>query len=169
MTAETGSALEMELSATGTTSKRVSPQEAPRAISEAVTTPAVGVALNRIGVSLSETPVVVDPTPNQVSEARTGVTPASLAISDYGTLVLAGHGDGSELVSLFVERHIAVLRESDVVEDMETTFGRLGSAISGEFGDAILETGPSATADMGALVTGAHGPREVHAILVTEG
>jgi len=34
--------------------------------------------------------------------------------------------------------------------------------------DVILATGPSATADMGDLVLGAHGPRAVHALLLED-
>ncbi|TKX83368.1 hypothetical protein EXE43_24625, partial [Halorubrum sp. SS5] len=34
--------------------------------------------------------------------------------------------------------------------------------------DVVFATGPSATADMGGLVHGAHGPKEVHVVLLRE-
>jgi len=69
-------------------------------------------------------------------------------------------------VSLFVDRHVAVLDEADVVPNMEAAFERFGAEIPDTYGDAIIATGPSATADMGALVKGAHGPSEVRVVVV---
>ncbi|MFB6362014.1 MAG: LUD domain-containing protein, partial [Halobacteriales archaeon] len=44
--------------------------------------------------------------------------------------------------------------------------------LAGEFDagrrSAVLTTGPSATADMGELVTGVHGPGDVHVVAVTD-
>lgn len=138
-------------------------------IDEAVTTPAVGVPLDDAALSLAETVVDVDPTPAALRDATTGVTSATLGVADYGSLVLSLTDQASELVSLFVDRHVVVLRAADVVQDMETAVDALGAEFERTRGSAILATGPSATADMGALVTGAHGPREVHVIVVEEG
>ncbi|MFB6268738.1 MAG: lactate utilization protein C, partial [Halobacterium sp.] len=33
---------------------------------------------------------------------------------------------------------------------------------------AVLATGASATADMGEIVTGVHGPQSVHAVVITD-
>jgi L-lactate dehydrogenase complex protein LldG len=53
--------------------------------------------------------------------------------------------------------------------DMPAAFERIGELIREGRDDLILTTGPSATADMGALVKGAHGPREVHVVLIERG
>lgn len=160
------SSLEGSLSGVDVTSERVPRDGVREAVVDAVDGPAVAVPLDDYDASLDETRVTVDPTPSEVRAAATGVTPAAFGVADYGTVVLPQDEAGSELVSLFVERHVAVLRESDVVPDMEAAFDRLDGAVPEEYGDAVLATGPSATADMGELVEGAHGPREVHVVVV---
>lgn len=126
--------------------------------------PAVGVAP---GFGLPDD-VVTDPTPAQLDAARTGISVASMAIADYGTLVLEHDPAGSEAAALFPERHVAILREGDVVGSIGDALGTLGPRLR-DGGSAIFATGPSATADMGELVLGAHGPEEVDVVLVREG
>ncbi|MFU8866814.1 LutC/YkgG family protein [Natronococcus sp.] len=109
-----------------------------------------------------------EPTPGALESATTGVTAASLGIAAYGSVVLPSTPEGSEPVSLFPEHHVAVLRRSDLVADMPTAIERLGPVLR-EGGSAIVATGPSATADMGALVKGAHGPKAVHVVLLGDG
>ncbi|SNZ15191.1 L-lactate dehydrogenase complex protein LldG [Natronoarchaeum philippinense] len=134
---------------------------------------AVGVSLDRAfdepDLSLDAAAVEVDPTPASLRAATTGVTGASLGVADYGSLALTLTDRASELVSLFVERHVAVVRAADIVADMDAAVEDLHETFNDEGGSAILATGPSATADMGALVKGAHGPKDVHVIVVEEG
>jgi L-lactate dehydrogenase complex protein LldG len=61
---------------------------------------------------------------------------------------------------------VAVVRATDVVPDMAAGFDRLAGAFAAGATDAVLVTGPSATADMGALVQGVHGPAEMHVVIV---
>jgi L-lactate dehydrogenase complex protein LldG len=132
-----------------------------------VDNPVVGTPLPFDGVSL---PGWVDdePSPRTLEAATTGVTAASFGIVDYGSVVLPSTEDGAEQVSLFPDLHVAVLREADLVPDMPTAIDRLGPTLR-DGGSAILATGPSATADMGSLVKGAHGPKAVHVVLLEEG
>lgn len=148
-------------------SKRVSSDEVTDAIKEFVVDSAVAVSLDQYNDSLSDD-VIVDPTPAELMDATTGVTPAAFAVADYGSIVLPSTSAGSELVSLCVDRHVAVLNGADVVPTMDVAFERFGRDIPDEYGSAILATGPSATADMGALVKGAHGPSEVRVIIVED-
>jgi L-lactate dehydrogenase complex protein LldG len=157
----------------GVTLSRTSAATFGATITDAVDPPAVGVPLTGTPVSLAETPVSLDPTPAELRRATTGVTPASLAVADYGSVALPCRSDGAELVSLFVDRHVVVLDESAVTPDMETAFERFAESPSDSESQSgpesrILATGPSATADMGALVQGAHGPKDVTAILVED-
>lgn len=148
---------------------RTSPEAVESTLTELIHEPAVGVALDE-SLSLPES-VRRDPTPADLREAKTGITMASLAIADYGSLVLESTPEGAEQVSLFPDLHVAVLYESDIVGNMEEAFSWLGPRLreEGENGkSAILATGPSATADMGALVRGAHGPKEVHVVIVVD-
>lgn len=147
---------------------RVEPSELAGAIAETVRAPAVGVPLEIEGASLPDV-VNTDPTIADVREAHTGVTSAELGIAEYGSVVLEADPFGTEVVSLFPELHVAVLRESDVVGSMREAFEWFGPRLREERTSAIVATGPSATADMGGLVRGAHGPEAVHVIVVADG
>lgn len=144
---------------------RVPAAEATRAVAEATEPPAVGAPLPWEDLSLPAE-VTTDPTPADLDEAVTGVTAAALAVADYGSLLLRATPDGSEPVSLFPDRHVAVLREADIVPDMPAAFEWFGEACRERRTSAVLATGPSATADMGELVQGAHGPEAVHVVVV---
>jgi len=106
-------------------------------------------------------------TPAKLNAAQTSVTPASLGIADYGSVVLDSTTDGAEQISLFVDLHIPVLSAEDIVRSMSDAVGHLGPKLRAG-GSSIIATGPSATADMGALVKGAHGPKDVHVIVLTD-
>ncbi|MEF8782560.1 MAG: LUD domain-containing protein [Haloarculaceae archaeon] len=144
---------------------RVPAKEATGAIEAALESPAVGAPVEWDDVDLPAV-VATDPTPAELKSAVTGVTGASLAIADYGSLILRADEKGSEPISLFVDRHVAVLRADAVVPDMEAAFGWLGEELRETRDSAIIATGPSATADMGALVQGAHGPKTVEVVVV---
>jgi L-lactate dehydrogenase complex protein LldG len=128
--------------------------------------PAVGAPLRFEDVSLEGSDVILDPTPAEIEDARTGVTAARMGIADYGSVVIEGAGDATEAASLFPETHVAVLRAADVVPDMATAFEAFGPLLREEPRSFVLATGPSATADMGALVKGAHGPKAVHVLIL---
>ncbi len=168
MSADVADEFEDSLRGLGVTWSRTTVADFESAVAEAAESPAVGIELPFEGASLAETDVVVDPTPAQLDAAATGVTPAAFAIADYGSVVLRPDESGTEPVSLYPERHVAVLAESDLVADMPAAFDRLAEAVEDGKDDAIIATGPSATADMGALVKGAHGPKTVHVIVLED-
>lgn len=97
-------------------------------------------------------------------EVDVGVTDVQAAVAETGSIVCAaGVGRGRGL-SLVPPVHVAVVRASQIVADLVDLFGSFGEVESG----VVLITGPSKTADIeGVLITGVHGPREVH--LVVEG
>ncbi|MFC7324651.1 LUD domain-containing protein [Halorubrum rutilum] len=146
-------------------------------IDEAAGDPAVGVALAG-EVEESDGPddppvalpdrVATDPTTAELRAAHTGVTDAELGVAAYGSVAIEADTAGTEPVSLFVDRHVVVLREADLVPDMPDAFEWLGPRARDESVDVVFATGPSATADMGGLVHGAHGPKEVHVVLLRE-
>lgn len=140
------------------------------ALAECVEAPAVGARLPWEDVSLEASSVDVncDPSPSEVASARTGVTAVGMGVAEYGSVVVRPSPNGEEPASLFPERHIAVLAESDLVPDMPDAIARLADEFAESPGDAIVATGPSATADMGALVYGAHGPKQVEVLLLED-
>ncbi|WP_049972197.1 LUD domain-containing protein [Haladaptatus cibarius] len=149
---------------------RTTTAEFGRALSDAVVEPALGTELPFDGISLPDSIPrfgARDSTVDALENAKTGVTHASLAIADYGTVVIQPTSAGEERVSLHPNHHVAVVAESDVVPGMTGAFDRL-EAIAESGGSAIFATGASATADMGALVHGVHGPKNVHVILLSD-
>lgn len=111
-----------KLEAVGIEIRWIAPGTVSDVIESVVEESAVGVPLDGLAVSLEENPVTVYPTPAALKHARTGVTPASTCIAEYGSLVLPCRGDGNELVFLFVETHVVVLEQTDIVVDMATAF-----------------------------------------------
>ena len=149
---------------------RTTPNRFERALADSIIEPAVGARLPFEEASLVDADVTVglDPTREELLAATTGVTGAMLGIASYGSVVLRMTPDVDELAAPFPERHVVVVRERDVVPNMATAFAELAPLFEGEAADAIIASGASATADMGELVYGAHGPRHVHVIILEE-
>lgn len=143
------------------------------ALAGLVDPPAVGAPLPFDEVSLADASrhgvtVETDLTTAAVRAAATGVCAAGFAVAESGTVVLQPGPAGEEPVSLFPEHHVVVVREADLLPDVAAVFDRLADEFAAGRDDAVLATGPSATADMGELVQGVHGPNEVHVLLVAD-
>jgi L-lactate dehydrogenase complex protein LldG len=147
-----------------------STEEAPDLLEGLLDPPVVGAPLGRVGIALDDLAVDVttDPTFEELFEAQTGLTHAVSAIADYGSVVLQGTKNGEEPLSLYPEMHVAVVAESDIYEDMAAAIGDVAEQIRAGENSHIVATGPSATADMGKLVKGAHGPKDVEIVVVTD-
>lgn len=97
-----------------------------------------------------------------------GITDVHAGIAETGTLVCcsdANHSRGSSLVQPI---HIVVMRAGDVLPDMlDYWAGVAGLRPQDRPSSTAFITGPSKTADIeGILITGVHGPKEVHVLLV---
>ena len=137
-------------------------------LDDVVAEPAVGTPLPFEGVSYDGTSVDPSPTGAALAGAATGVTAGTLGIADYGSVVVQETGAGEELLALYPDRHVVVVAESDVVPDMPGAYEALDESFADGLDDAIIATGPSATADMGAVVSGVHGPRDVHVVVLED-
>lgn len=144
---------------------RVPPTDVSDTVEDLIEPPAVGVPLPFESVSLPDT-VTTEFSADDLLAAETGVTPVGLAVAEYGTVTVRSTGDGDELVSLYAPRHVAVVHAEDVVADAETAYERLGEEFAAGRDTQVLATGPSATADMGDLVTGVHGPEAVTVVVI---
>jgi L-lactate dehydrogenase complex protein LldF len=97
---------------------------------------------------------------------KAGLTGASAAIAETGSILVLG-GPGRPLTaSLLPEIHIALLREKDIYEQLDQVIQikdiRKASA-------AVLISGPSRTADIEMTLTiGVHGPGELHVICMED-
>lgn len=156
------------LSRAEATSSVVSRDGFDEVIDDAIEDPAIGAALPFGDLSLPDHLVTLDPTPDELHAANTGVTGAPMGITALGTVAVQSRSTGDEPVSLFPERHVVVLRASDLRPDLESAFEWLGEEFDAGRDSVVFETGPSATGDMGALVRGVHGPSDVHVIVVQD-
>jgi L-lactate dehydrogenase complex protein LldG len=150
------------------TSTVVAPDEFADALANAVEPPAVGTRLPFDDASLEETGVALDPSPSEVRAATTGVTGTRLGIASLGTVAVEADGEGSELVALYPERHVVVVRASDLTADLGSAFAWLDEQFDRGHQSVVLATGPSATGDMGALVRGVHGPATEHVVVIRD-
>jgi len=136
-------------------------------LASVVSEPAVGVPLGLECVSLDDTVVQLPPTPRLLTDAKTGVAPVRKAIAEYGTLVIDSDSAGTEPVSLYPPTHVAIIRESDVLPDIESVSDYLDEHFAAD-GSSVFATGVSSTGDMGKNVKGVHGPKYVHVLLLED-
>lgn len=131
-----------------------------------ISDPVVGAPLRYDNLGLPPH-IPTQPTPKELNNAKTGVTQAGFGIATYGTLLIESFQAGDEYISLYPPNHIAILRESDILPDIQSAMTALQQRISTGNDSFVFATGPSATADMGEIVQGVHGPKTVHTIIIT--
>ncbi|MFC6734222.1 MULTISPECIES: LUD domain-containing protein [unclassified Haladaptatus] len=168
MATEPTASFETSLRAQGTTLTQTTSDEFADAVADAVVEPAVGIDFEDPDLSYGDAPVTVDPTPDELLAAETGVTGVRHAVAAYGTLAVPSDEKGSEAVSLYPENHVAVVKQSQLLEDVPTLVDQLADEFDAGDDSLVLATGPSATGDMGALVYGVHGPKNIHVIVVSD-
>lgn len=103
-------------------------------------------------------------------EVRVGITGASAALAATGSLVLESGAGRPRSASLLPDRHIALMTADQVLDDLETWQASQQALDYPAFkraSNTVIVTGPSKTADIGhQLVKGAHGPRELHILIL---
>ena len=95
-----------------------------------------------------------------------GITDAFAGVAHSGSICVCIDHSHTGFVSLLSRFHIAVLPADNIVARPGDLFrpDRLnGDGLHRNF---VFITGPSATADMGPLVRGVHGPHRLHVIVV---
>ncbi len=101
--------------------------------------------------------------------ADIGITGVDYAIAETGTCVIIARPGASRLASLLPPVHVALVELGQVLPSLDELFTlRRDDFRNGEVGSYMnLITGPSRSADIEyKLVTGVHGPGEVHLVLV---
>ncbi|ASJ72592.1 LutC/YkgG family protein [Granulosicoccus antarcticus] len=97
------------------------------------------------------------------------VTLAEYGIAETGSVVFRSAADAPVLLTFLPLIHIVVLQASTILAYPEDLWSHLGGADAPQSRALTLVTGTSGTADIEAInVRGAHGPRSMHIVLVTE-
>jgi len=115
---------------------------------------------------LADSRVAIEPTPDEMVHAAAGVTEAFGGVARTGSVCVDVSYQRTAMVSLLAPLHIAVVSAETIVprpRDLFSSDVLQGKNLARDF---VLLTGPSATADMGPLVRGVHGPHRLHIIVV---
>jgi len=122
--------------------------------------------LQELGIDML-VPAAID---DVAATARVGITGASAALAATGSLVVESGRGRPRASSLLPDRHIALVRSRDILptlEDWQAAQQARGYPAFRHASNTVIITGPSKTADIGhQLVKGAHGPRELHILLL---
>ncbi len=97
------------------------------------------------------------------------VTQAFAAIAETGTLMLPSAPERPTTLNLLADTAVVVLRASNLVGAYEEAWDKLRAEMGGMPRNVMLVTGPSRSADIEqTLELGAHGPRNLHVVLVED-
>ncbi|HNQ22683.1 MAG TPA: lactate utilization protein C [Phycisphaerae bacterium] len=109
------------------------------------------------------TPPVSD---EQLFAVGAGISGVAAAVAETGSIVCVSGPSRWRSLSLVPPVHIAVVREEQILPDL---LDLLATAPPENLpAQLVVITGPSKTADIeGILITGVHGPGEVHVVVVT--
>ena len=101
---------------------------------------------------------------------RCGVTGVDAALAATGSLVYVSGEGRNRLASLLTPVHIAVVREEQILPNMEAWVSRQrenGLDTFKNHANTVIVSGPSRTADIAMeVILGVHGPAEIHIIIV---
>lgn len=102
--------------------------------------------------------------------ADLGITSASCAIAETGTLAMIAGPGRERVASLLPPVHVAVVGASQIVPDLFDLFDRLADNDPQSIASNLtLITGPSKTGDLELkLTTGVHGPRVWYVVIVRD-
>jgi L-lactate dehydrogenase complex protein LldG len=105
-----------------------------------------------------------DVTKERAAQSRVGVSEFDWALAATGTLAQDASDPRARLVSMLTETHVAVVRTSSLIPDMECLLARVDPR---KMRYLACVTGPSRTADIERVLTiGVHGPKKLVVVLV---
>jgi L-lactate dehydrogenase complex protein LldG len=107
-----------------------------------------------------------EPSDEQLARADAGITEAFAGVASTGSVCITMGPPLITAASLLMPLHIVVLAAERIVERPRDLFDPACLGGQGLRRDLVYITGPSATADMGPLVRGVHGPHRLHIVLL---
>lgn len=101
---------------------------------------------------------------------RVGITGVDAALASTGSLILMSGKGKPRLASLLPNVHIAIIRQDQILANLETWVAMLqkrGMDVFQKTANVMIISGPSRTADIAMqLILGMHGPGELHIIIL---
>jgi L-lactate dehydrogenase complex protein LldG len=112
-----------------------------------------------------------DAPPTSLAQAAAGVSWAAFGVGETGSVALANPAPADRLVSMLPPLHLVVLRERDVLPDLDAAAERLRAWTAGAARQPYVSliTCASRTSDIERVLTiGVHGPRAQHVLLLAD-
>lgn len=106
------------------------------------------------------------PTSDDMASAQVGITDAFGGVARTGSVCISITRNYGGAISVFAPFHICVLEAQTIVARPRDVFTSEALVGKGLYRNFVFVTGPSATADMGPLVRGVHGPAALHIIIL---
>ena len=107
------------------------------------------------------------------SGIRAGITGATAALAATGSIVVESGAGRFRSTSLLPDLHIALITPQQILPDLESwqqAQQEQGHPAFTKSSNTTIISGPSKTADIAQqLIKGAHGPREVHILILPDG
>ena len=115
---------------------------------------------------LSSDKVITNPDKERLKYTKTGITDAFCGIAATGSVCVHAAQNLTSAITMLTQRHIVVLDSNTIVPKPRDVFSENYLEGKGLKRSFSFITGPSATADMGPLVRGVHGPGKLHIIVL---
>jgi len=113
--------------------------------------------------------VIAEPSDEQLSAASVGVSDAFAGVASSGSVCIAMGPPLVAAASLLMPLHIVLLPANRIVARPRDVFDPACLGGEGLRRNLVFITGPSATADMGPLVRGVHGPHRLQILILRDG
>ena len=110
--------------------------------------------------------VLNNPDDSEIAEAKYGISDCFAAIARTGSVCVSMTDKMGGSYSLYPRIHIAIVDADTIVARPRDIFRQASLREKALSRDFVFISGSSATADMGPLVRGVHGPGKLHVIIL---
>ena len=110
--------------------------------------------------------VIIQPSKEEFRNVRAGVTDAFCAVASTGSVCVGVADNFASPITMLTRKHIVVVDSKTIVPRPSDLFSEEYLEGKGLKRSFSFITGTSATADMGPLVRGVHGPGKLHIIIL---
>ena len=110
--------------------------------------------------------IIPNPTNEQLANAKYGITDTFAAVASTGSVCVTITNSMAGTFSLFTNQHIAIVDSKKIVQRPRDVFQVEPFKSITSNTDFLFISGSSATADMGPLVRGVHGPAKLYVIII---
>lgn len=110
--------------------------------------------------------VIAGRSKRELAACDVGITEAFAGVARTGSVCVCVDHGYTGVISLLSRLHIALVAAETIVQRPADLFSSKFLNGKGLERNFVFITGPSATADMGPLVRGVHGPHQLHVIIL---